>query len=258
MGLPMRQIIVHYHIFKNAGSTVDDILTRNFPDAWGAIEGAYPWDTVARQTLLEYALANPALRAISSHQARLPAPVHPGIEFFPLVFLRHPIDRVGSVYSFERRQPADSPGLGVPIARSQDLAGYARWRLADGNGAVIRNCQTVHLAGRERDMRTAVATDDDLRVAKQRLAELPFFGIVESFGESLKRMKAYLEHHLGPLDWGHTVHNRSPERKATLDERIAELQSTLGPGLYAELLEKNAHDLELYEYAVGLTAAGGR
>jgi hypothetical protein len=251
----MRQIIVHYHIFKNAGSTVDDLLARKFPGVWGGIEGPNPWDTVSQTELLEYVLANPALRAISTHQARLPTPVHPGLQFFPLVFLRHPIDRVGSVYSFERRQPASSPGQGVQIARSQDLPGYVRWRLIEGHGAVIWNYQTVHLAGRERDMRTAHATREDFEVAKQRLSELPFFGLVETFAESLQRMRAYLEPPFGTLEGGHGVHNRSPERKATLAERIAELEAVLGPGLYQELLEKNAFDLELYEHAVRIGSA---
>ena len=34
----MRTVILHYHLFKNAGTSVDRLLQRNFPDAWATRE----------------------------------------------------------------------------------------------------------------------------------------------------------------------------------------------------------------------------
>jgi len=248
----MRHIIAHYHIFKNAGSTVDTILQRNFGRLWGSIEGNNPWDTLSPDSILRYALAHPTLKAISSHHARPPVPIDSNTVFHPLIFLRHPIDRVGSVYSFERREPKSSPGLGVKIARKNDFAGYVRWRLSDGNGAVIKNFQTVHLSGREKDMRTASASEKDLGDAMERISHLPFFGIVEMFDDSIVRMKTQLAQYFGQIDTNYTVANQSAERKKMLLERLDEIEDALGTGLYQELLDKNALDMQLYDKAVKL------
>ena len=50
----MRHVIVHYHIFKNAGSTVDSVLKNNFGDRCGSIEGRNPWDTLCPDDILKY------------------------------------------------------------------------------------------------------------------------------------------------------------------------------------------------------------
>jgi hypothetical protein len=245
----MRHIVIHYHLFKNAGTTIDTVLHNHFGDACGAVEGAHPWETLAPAEVAAYALANPALRAISSHQARLPVPEAAGIAFHPVVFLRHPIDRAGSVYAFERLQPPESPSLGARIAREQDFAAYVRWRLTPGNGAVIRDFQTTHLSAREADMRTARATQADLADACARLDALPFFGLVERFDESLDRMRTWLAPHVGALPARYTVENSSEGRKTTLEERLQEIATALGPDLYQQLLQENALDLRLYEHA---------
>jgi hypothetical protein len=245
----MRHVIIHYHIFKNAGSTIDSILNRNFNSQCGSIEGRNPWDTVSPDAVLNYARANPAMKAVSSHQARLPVPAAADLVVHPLLVLRHPIDRVGSVYSFERRQPPDSPSLGVKIAQTHDLAGYVRWRLTEGNGCVIRNFQTVHLSGRENDMRTARATDHDLTVALDRLSQLAYFGVVELFEESMCKLNYYLAAHFDNMDLSHDVINQSPERKESLEERLQQIANALGPDLHQELQEKNELDLQLYDTA---------
>jgi hypothetical protein len=248
----MRHIIIHYHIFKNAGSTVDSILRNNFGDRCHNIEAANPWDTLGSYALLKHAEDNPSLEALSSHHARLPVPDSPDLVFHPLIFLRHPIDRAGSVYAFERRQRISSPSLGVKIAHENDFAGYVKWRLSKGHGAVIKNFQTVHLSAREGDMRVAVATDNDPKVALETISRVPFFGIVEFFDDSIARMSKYLSQHFRPLHLNYFVTNRSTKRKNTIQERLDDVQIMLGPDLYQELLEKNALDMQLYDYALKL------
>jgi len=248
----MRHIIIHYHIYKNAGSTVDSILKNNFGDYCGSIEGINPWDTLDPDAILKYAVENPGLKVISSHQARLPVPKCLNLVFHPLIFLRHPIDRVGSVYSFERRQPLSMPGPGIKIAHENDFAGYVKWRLSEGNSAVIKNFQTVHLSGRQKDMRVAIATDNDLKDAIEKISQLPFFGIVEFFDDSIARMSKYLSQYFGCFDVNHSVVNISTERQNTIQKRLDDIKIMLGPDLYQELLYKNALDMQLYDYALWL------
>ncbi|WP_148662089.1 sulfotransferase family 2 domain-containing protein [Paraburkholderia phytofirmans] len=246
----MRTVIVHYHLFKNAGTTMDSVLDRNFAgDAHGHLEGPYPWSTVSPNEILEYALANPGLRVISSHQARLPLPEHPSITFLPILFLRHPIDRFASVYEFERRQPADSISPSVAIARNGGLVAFANWVVDRQATAVCRNFQVAHLASAQSDMREARATHSDYLQALAHLRSLPFFGIVESFEESMQILQEFLRPHVGELNIDFSIENFTPGRKATLEDRLEHIESELGPSLYRELLEHNALDLLLYREA---------
>lgn len=252
----MRTVIVHYHLFKNAGSTIDSILQRSFADdQHGHIEGPYPWSTVQPQQLTEFALANPALRVISSHQARLPVPQHPAIRFLPVLFLRHPIDRFASVYEFERRQPADSLSPSVTIARSGGLVEFAKWVVSREATAVCRNFHVAHLANAQHDMRTARATNDDYAHALEQLQNLPFFGIVESFQTSIEIMHELYEPHFKDLDLTYSSQNVTPGRHATLEERLAHIKQELGDTLYRELVEINSLDLLLYSEALRIFSA---
>src|SRR4029079_906891 len=88
-----RPIIIHYHFFKNAGTSVDAILQRNFGAGWTSRE--YP----ARSTpnaAREFLVANPQIAALSSHTLPLPPPDIPDAEILPILFIRHPLDRLKS------------------------------------------------------------------------------------------------------------------------------------------------------------------
>jgi len=253
---PDRVVILHYHIFKNAGSTLDSILVQTFGSQVMGLEGKAPWETLEAAHVSELLRKKPTLKVITSHQLRLPLPEVPNRIFLPIIFLRHPIDRVGSVYSFERNSSAGQQSPGVKVAHENDLAGYVKWRLRDPEGgAVIHNFQTVHLAGREKDMRFALGTASDLKTAMDRLAELRFFGLVERFTESIQRLKTYLAGYNINLVDSYSVRNKSRDRKSTLSERIEEIKAQLKPDLWAELLEKNSLDMKLYEFATELFKA---
>ena len=236
----MRNIILHHHIFKNAGSSFSAILDNNFGRAHAKVDAVEPWGVLDRDGVINYLLKNPEVRAISSHTSRLLPESIGDIRFHQMYFLRHPIDRVGSVYSFERRQPVGSPSMGSKIARTRGIKEYVTWRLAKGNGAVIRNFQVVFLAGRETDMRTAEATLEDFKVAIDRLSEFAHFGLVEYFEDSLSRFKKYYEHELaGKFDIQSSHQNKSPDRANKVEERLEILKRELGKQLYDELVEKN-------------------
>lgn len=166
-----------------------------------------------------------------------------------MLFLRHPLDRVGSVYSFERRQPSDSPSIGAKIARESGLSEYVKWRLTKGNGAVIRNFQVALISGRELDMRYAEATVDDLQLAMEQITKMKTFGLVEFFQESLLKFQKYYEGVIGSFDIQFTKQNKSADRGDQLDLRLEALRNGMGATLYQELIEKNSLDIELYNYA---------
>jgi hypothetical protein len=252
----MRHVILHYHIFKNAGSTIDSILKNNFGPEWASIDGNNPSETLDSKIIAQYLMDNPGLKALSSHQARFPLPDSPGMKIHPIVFLRHPIDRIGSVYRFERHQPLSYNLLNIKIARENDINEYVKWRLADNNGAVIKNFQTVYLSGREKHMKTALATTVDLENAKSRIRSLDFFGIVEFFSDSILGLKKHLSNDFADININYNIQNKTSDEYSTLENRLQGIRESLKPALYDEMIEKNSLDLELYSYALDLFNAG--
>ena len=246
-----RKLILHHHLFKNAGSSVDAILAETFGPALGFIEGPQPWSVLEPAALLDFVAARPDLAAVSSHQARLIDVPPPGLELLPILLLRHPIDRARSVYDFARRQTGDL-SRGARVAQSLSFADYVLWRAQPGNGAVISNFQTVVLAATATDMRVAVAGETDLDAAKARLARLPTFGLVERFDESLARFRAWLAGAGFALAEARTVENQTPGRPSTLQARLERIRADLGEAAYAGLVAMNRLDLELHAHAQAL------
>lgn len=253
----LRSIILHHHIFKNAGSTVDAALERQFPGAVGGIEGDTPRSILEPEALFAFIRDNPGLKVVTSHQARPLLTTPEDLDIFPVLFLRHPLDRALSVYEFERRQdPASGPG--AAMASRSGFRDYVRWRLEPGHGAVIRNYQTLFLSARTGDMRTISAEEDDLVRAMAALRRLPVFGLVEQFDESMKRLAAALHARHGEVELGSTkAVNQTIGRLNSLEARLEQIREDLGPDTYADLRGQNALDLDLHRRATRIFADFG-
>jgi len=102
-GSPARTLVLHYHLFKNAGTSVDELLKRNFGARWAQkeFEGGPGREKKAVQ-LASYLGEKPNLLAFSSHTAQLPTPQLEGVSVFPILFIRHPIDRLHTASSESR------------------------------------------------------------------------------------------------------------------------------------------------------------
>jgi len=98
-----RIVIAHAHIFKNAGTTIDWILQRNFGKKFldDRNDQLIRSDTEYVAKLLS---KNKKLKAFSSHSLPLPVNQIEGIDLQVMCMLRHPLLRVRSVYDFERKQ----------------------------------------------------------------------------------------------------------------------------------------------------------
>jgi len=93
------------------------------------------------------------------------------------------------------------------------------------------------------------ATAADLALAKERIAALPAFGLVDQFNESLRLFQRWLGTVFPDLELSPVALNASPGRKAGLGDRITTIKSALGDELFARLHDNNAFDLELYTFA---------
>jgi hypothetical protein len=178
----MRVIILHLHLFKNAGTSVDRILQRNFPARWVGREfqGVVGSTTNALRQWIE---EEPQACAFSSHTFRGPLPSAPNLTVVPITLLRDPVDRIVSAYRFERRQEAETRG--ARLAKSETLEGYVRARLATPGDRQCSNFQTMRLAslvpGPQPELTRAVA-------ALKLLQRSGVVGQVEEFDPALRRL----------------------------------------------------------------------
>lgn len=246
----MKHLIVHYHIFKNAGSTVDHILQNNFRDAWLPFDGEKAHSRILPEELKNFILSHPEIQAVSSHNAYLPVPEIPGVSIAPIVFLRHPLDRIRSIYDFERHQGLTSG----PVSRGADHASrlnfddYIQWRFDTTRNGVTHNHHTAWLLHHPRFQRVEIQ-QQDYSQALQTLSALPFFGIVERFDDSLRLLTAYLDSLGIKIEQEYQVKNSSKHVEKPLEVRLSNLRQTIGEDTWAKLESRNQWDLKLYEAA---------
>jgi len=242
----MRHILLHGHMFKNAGTTLDWSLRRSF----GAGFCGHRDDAAMREApnnALAEALGNEAVVALSSHNLPCPPPAIPGVHFHCVFLLRHPIERILSVYAFERAQQAESPG--ALAAKRMHLQDYVAWRLQDPVRPVIRNFQTRFLAGVSERNAGVPLSAAAVAAAHRRLAEGAHIGIVERYDDSMVALEAALRPHFPDLDLAYVAQNVAASSDRATAGQTRSAQERLGP-LWDAVMAHNAEDLALYQLAV--------
>lgn len=245
----MRNIVVHYHIFKNAGSSVDKILEMSFCDRWATFEGATATSLLNSRDLCLFVRDHPDLCAVSSHLLRPPTP--PELHVLPIVLVRHPLDRAYSVYSQLRRNGGVLPG--EQAARRASFAGFVRWCLdyKSLGGMVIADYQVIHLSQasfRNEHIYNAVATESDLQQATAYLSNDVFFGPVEHFDAVMEGLQLAAKQVDLSIVATSATENVTSGRPADLAERLCVIEAQLGAALCDRYREANELDYRLYEW----------
>jgi len=243
----MKTVILHYHLFKNAGTSLDAAFKENFKgDEWVTAE--FPANPAKnREMVKQWIIDNPQAKCFSSHTAMLPPPQIEGVKVLPVIFMRHPIDRIASAYEFEKKQGGDS--FGAVLARNTDFKGYVEIRLALPND---RQCRNFH-AQRFAAMFGARLGDEAAR-AQMAIEKLPFSGLVEAFSYSLEQLENWLTKEgfedvkLKPVE-----KNVSRRTSKSLDEKLEEIKEQIGEEVFAKLVDANEVDLGLWNNLVELT-----
>jgi hypothetical protein len=236
----MRKIILHYHLFKNAGTSLDAAFKENFQEGeWVTKE--FPGNPKEnREQVAQWILDNPEAKVFSSHTAMLPPPQLEGIKVLPVIFMRHPIDRIVSAYEFEAKQGGES--FGAVLARNTDLAGYIENRLAIQNDRQCRNFHTHKFAM----MFPEIERSEYFRAVKA-LRFLPFIGIVEKFPKSISDLQVWLKGEgFAAINLRPMKKNPTKIRGKSLDERLEKLKAGMDADVYDKLIESNEDDIRLY------------
>lgn len=235
-------ILLHCHLFKNAGSTIDWALRRSFGRGFKDHRDDQKMIKDKHEYLRRYLDEHKHKIAISSHHMPFyPESLYSGYKFMHIAMLRHPIIRAASVYQYELKQPEVS--LGAKMAKQLDMRGYFEWRMRDEVPASIRNFHVRYLAGIRNPARKLHATDFDLALERAARDNV-LIGCVEKFDESM----VFLEKNLLPSFPGiNLAYVKQNQNHAQPEDYVEHLRQELGMGLFERLMHENALDIQLYE-----------
>jgi hypothetical protein len=235
----VRFVLLHYHFFKNAGSTIEDILAESFFENYGRLDTTDFDGAVSQEELISYLRRYPRMKAISSHQFRYPVPQARGYIFFDLCFLRDPIDRIRSMYDYFRQKPV--PGEPASeLARERSIGGFIAG-LVEQHAYRASNVQVNMLAN---GVVNDPPVESDLIRATQVMLQTAFLGVVDCFHESLIAG----QHSLQPV-FPNLAVAQPPANVSSGPDSAAEFKRACDPDVYAELARLNALDSELVSRA---------
>lgn len=239
-----RNVIVHAHIFKNAGSSFDDSLLHHFKDAF--VDHREDHLIMHDKNFFEkYLCSNITVAAFSSHSVYHTPKNFDNTRIFTVYFLRHPIERIRSVFSFEKKQP-ETDSLGAKMAKQLDFIDYVAWRMQKNVPITIRNLQTVFLAGIGPQ---AINMEHKYELALQKINASNLIGIVDRYDESMVVFEDYLKEFFPGIDLSYIRRNVTDVTQLSVEEKSSKLLLEFGEQLAAEVLANNEYDLELYTKA---------
>jgi hypothetical protein len=242
-----RFVVVHYHIFKNGGSTIESILRREFGTGFTMLHGPGPNSILSGDDLGAF-LRDYEVSAISSHHLRYPLPALPRTVIFDCCFLRHPLDRLVSVYTYYRG--IDSPDPLCRRACRQTARDFMSQTLQESPN-MVSNVQVTQLANA--GAFTRPANENDLECATQVFRNMAIPGLVDLFDESLVAAEYFVRPAFPGIRFDHTPHNVSREAGLARPARFHKLEDDLvelwGANLYADVTRLNEFDLKLYQSA---------
>ena len=240
----MRTVILHYHIPKNGGSTLIEILGRSFWETFAAFDHPNSDAEFTPRDLFSVLESDPRVNAVSSHQIFYPVPKAPGFLFFDICLLRDPMDRIRSNYDYFRVKPVRGHSIS-DLANQLTLAQFVR-RLVEEMPWTVNDVQVNLLAnGQVNDQ----PRGEDLDKATARMLETCFLGVVDCFDESLVAGQYGLNVLFPTLNCVQAPVNDSAKKGSTLAERTEQLRKACDDEVYAELLRLNAMDFELLRRA---------
>jgi len=236
-----RFVLVHYHIFKNGGSTIEAILEREFPGRFAALHGPHASSTLDRRELERFLRRNPKLTAISSHHLRYPKPAIRNTVIFDCCFLRHPLERLDSLYRYLRGVPGDD----YLASRARGMTPCEFFReLIDEAPHLISNVQVTQIACAGAFARPA--HHGDLERAAAILGDMAVPGVVERFEQSLAAAEYFLQPAFPDISLEFVPQNVSGGHATCSEERLTRFW---GAEIYDDLYRLNRLDLELFALA---------
>ena len=241
--MAQRNIIVHYHIFKNAGSSVDQLLKKNFGDQWVGFDGDKPGCVITANALEDRIVNSPEKIAFSSHQIVPPMP-QVDANVYPIVFLRDPIDRIKSAYLFEWKKQL---GLDAPKG---SFVEFVKEKFTYRRKSSIEEFQTIRLSNDSRSVfqGTEITDEEMLGKACDFISSLDFVGIVDDFERSNEMLAAYLREGFTEFEVSEVKANVLQDLSLSQEVKRERIKNELGAEMFEMIVSRNILDEALYQH----------
>ena len=250
----MRHVICHYHIYKNSGTSFDEILRRNFEGRHVGFDGPFPYFSIHQKELAKVIMRSRNAVAFSSHQIYLPVPASLDFNILPVVFVRHPLLRIYSIYRYKRSE--NDGTLTSDNATAMDFSEWCAHCLEHPQEIVhVSNAQTRLLGcqyGEPSPSRRHKGwMEYDLNQAIRNMSAVELLARTEHFAADVGRFQAILARYGIDFEPGDMApHNvTGSDLEKTVEERIEQVMQELEPGVRRRLVDANAQDSALYRIA---------
>jgi hypothetical protein len=276
-----RSVIVHYHSFKNSGTSFDELLTANYKDDHLCFDGPFPYTMFNQQELLKVIRRNPSKVAFSSHSIRLPVPTDLDHNAVAAIFVRHPILRIRSVYGFEMRSAGTTKkiksALKNTLQGTTDTTGsttpslhhnpsFNEWvtylrndQTMNLNSGLLSNSQThmfcgvfgsvglakTFLQGSPNSFRMS-----DLDQAKRNLLAVPLLARTEAYDKDVQRFPKILTQYGIEFTYKDmpAANVTNHESHQPVEKRLEKIREELSEDNWTWMNGANQQDLELYDF----------
>jgi len=250
----MRAVICHYHIYKNSGTSFDALLSKNYGERHVCFDGPFPFFTIDQEQLARIIERKNNLIAFSSHQIQLPVPTSLDFLVLPVVFIRHPILRVQSIYKF-KRQARDGTTLSR-AAKDKSLEDWLKYCFSNQMEIThISNAQARLLGAvcRQRPLmrRNKYGMEYDIHQTIRNIESVRLLARTEYFNKDVGRFPEILRQYniefkymeIKPKNITNKDHHKP------IVERLDQIKKSLSEENYKKLLDANTQDVYLFNYA---------
>ncbi|WP_435211058.1 sulfotransferase family 2 domain-containing protein [Luminiphilus sp. nBUS_16] len=277
-----RSVIVHYHTFKNSGTSFDELLTANYKEDHLCFDGPFPYTMFNQQELLKVIRRNPTKIAFSSHSIRLPVPTDLDVNAVAALFIRHPILRIRSVYGFEMRSEGMKAKLQTAVksklfmrkkiaqedtAKTDKQPTFDEWvtylrghTASNLNAGLLSNSQTHMFCGVYGSVGIAKTFSaggpkavrlSDLDQAKRNLLAVPLLARTETFEQDVKRFPEILARYGIEFNYQDlpAANVSNPKAHRSVKDRLLHAEGELSEDNWSWLNNANAQDLDLYDFS---------
>ena len=232
-----RFVLLHYHIFKNAGTTIEYAMRRCFGKQFATVHGPDPNSILSGPDIAVFLASHRDIAAISSHHVKYPKPSAPGTIVFDVCVLREPLGRLRSVYHhFRRAEPVDDLSA---RAKEMDLRSFLDLLIRQ-HPHMVNDAQVNTLANAAAYTRPPDSTD--LAAALRIVREMSVAGVMDLFDESLVAAEYFLCPAFPSIQLEYVSQNAGPRDTEPFRDAV-------GARVYDQLEKMNRLDSELVAQA---------
>jgi hypothetical protein len=246
----MRLVILHHHIFKNAGSTLDSVLAREFNNDFVEFHtDVSDSGRVYPGQLLLYLDKNPNVKAVSSHHffgqdfySYLDYVQRNRYAFVDFILLRHPISRLASIYLYYQGVENGENPLQI-FAKNHNFSAFIQY-VIDKHPNFSINPQVTIFGG---DRYGVPPANKQLDHAIERMLLATGLGLVEQYDKSMVVAEYFLQPLFPSLELNGKSQNISARTGiANYDGSLESIEREIGSVLFKEICRLNELDIQLW------------